>query len=639
MKTRSFILLMALLYLAQGHAQLDIPKRTIKTSITEATVFLSGAQVLRKGKVNLKTGTTDVVIEDLPVKLDPTSIQVRGDGDFTIMAVMPQRIEAPKVEFVVDEERIKRLNEQRQALQIKLNYTRVKREAFDEEERLLDESKAKLSSYNEGGISIDDLDKAASLYRRRFENLKEKQWQNGRVQYALQQSIDSLATMVNALEKPLPIEQVQEDPSYQVRVTVSAKRAIPSAEFELSYLVPSAGWLPSYDFRIKEVGKPVYLGFRAQVYQGTEEDWRDVKLSLSSGNPSRNSLKPVISPWYLDYISMANRGNLISGKGDATGNYDPNVRRVTGKVFGEDGPLVGASIVIKGTTTGTFTNLDGSYELAIPPEANTLIYQYSGYESKSLLISPVVMNVSLTSASLDEVVVTAYGTAASSGNVIKDRVQLGKTLPLSVNRVARATSQVYEIESPYSIAGDGRPFAVDVMQFELPADYVYASVPKLDANAYLTARVPDWDAFNLMEGDARLFFEDAYLGKTVLQTNTVADTLVLSLGVDDAVVVEREKLRDQSKSQLLGLVRKETRVFEIAVRNTKPQAIRLLIDDQIPVAKDKSINVKMEEAEGASYDEDRGLLTWDISLAAGESRRLRLRYIVKYPAERMLYLE
>ena len=650
MKSRIITLLLALGLISIGQAQPDIPEKKLKTTITEATVFLNGAQVLREGKTSISSGTTDIIIEKLPVRLDPTSIQVKGEGAFTIMAVTPRRIDPPKVEFVVDEDKIARLNEEKKNLQIRLNHTAVQRQAFDEEEKLLNESRAKLSSYTEGGLSIDDVDKAAALYRRRFAELKEKQWQNGRQQARLQQSIDSLATVIAKLQTPIPIEQVQEKPTYEVKVTVSAKRTVSNAAIELSYLVAAAGWLPSYDIRVTEVGKPVYLGFRAQVYQATEEDWRDVKLSLSTGNPSRNSIKPDLKPWYLDYYNRSS-GNTVrySEVTQATGPYNASVRRIRGTVIdGTSGePLIGATIIFQGTSVGTFADVNGQYELAVPEGARAIEVKYIGYATQALNVSNEIMNVRMSpvKALLEEVAITAMKSSVAGVVVTEDRVndkkdiQLGKTLPLVVNRVERAANQLYEIEAPYSIAGDGRRFAVDVMQYELPADYAYASAPKLDANAYLTARVPDWNAFNLMEGDARLFFEDAYLGKTILQTNTVVDTLVLSLGVDDGVVIEREKLRDESRSQLLGLTRKETRVFEIAIRNTKSQPIRLLLEDQIPVSRDKSINVKLEEAEGAEYDEERGLINWDITLQPGETRRIRLSYVVKYPADKNLYLE
>lgn len=638
---RILMAVIGLCCLVSAQAQQDIPQKNLKTNITKATVFLNGAQVLREGKITIPPGTTDILIEKLPVRLDPTSIQVKGDGDFTIMAVTPSRVDPPKVEFVVDQDKIDRLLEKQKALNTRLSYVKVSREAYDEEERLLDESRAKLTSHPEGGLSVDDIDRASNLYRKKFTELKKAQWDNTQVQARIATSIDSINKAITVIRTPVPIEKVQEKPSYQIKVTVSAKRSVPNADIEVSYLVAAAGWLPSYDIRIDEVGKPVYLGFRAQVYQATEEDWRDIKLVLSTGNPSRNSIKPSSQPWYLQY---ADNDEGYSFSTQAKGHYNPTVRRVSGKVVDENNaPLSFVPVLVKGTTVGTTTDDNGDYEILIPEGGEIIVYSFVGYKTTEFYISTNIMNVTMKpdAFELEEVVVMsrAAGVSVTDDSDYKQEIQLGNTIPLVVNRVQRATNQVYEIEAPYSLAGDGRRFSVDVQQYELPADYAYASFPKADGNAYLTARIPDWDAFSLMEGEARLFFEDAYLGKTLLETRTVVDTLVLSLGVDDAVVIEREKVRDESKSQLLGLTRKETRVFEIAVRNTKMQAVRVLVEDQVPVSRDKSINVKFEEAPGATYNEETGELTWDVSLKPGEVQRFRFRYVVKYPAEKTLFLE
>lgn len=85
-------------------------------------------------------------------------------------------------------------------------------------------------------------------------------------------------------------------------------------------------------------------------------------------------------------------------------------RTVSGTVNGEDGPLAGASIIVKGTTTGTFSNIDGTYTVRMPADANVLVFKFSGYETQEVEANDPTVNVSMTPSTLDEVVVTAYGT-------------------------------------------------------------------------------------------------------------------------------------------------------------------------------------------------------------------------------------
>jgi TonB-linked SusC/RagA family outer membrane protein len=85
--------------------------------------------------------------------------------------------------------------------------------------------------------------------------------------------------------------------------------------------------------------------------------------------------------------------------------------RVTDALTGE--PLPGSSIVIKGTSTGTTSNVDGEYRLEVPGPEVILIYSYLGYLSREILVgSDIEINIALVEdiRLLEEIVVVGYGT-------------------------------------------------------------------------------------------------------------------------------------------------------------------------------------------------------------------------------------
>ncbi|MDD3566763.1 MAG: SusC/RagA family TonB-linked outer membrane protein [Bacteroidales bacterium] len=91
---------------------------------------------------------------------------------------------------------------------------------------------------------------------------------------------------------------------------------------------------------------------------------------------------------------------------------------VTGRVTdSRDGsPLIGVNVVIKGTTIGTVTDLDGEYSIAASPNA-TLIYSYLGYETLEIPVeSRRLINVALVESweTLEEIIVIGYGTQKKS---------------------------------------------------------------------------------------------------------------------------------------------------------------------------------------------------------------------------------
>ena len=87
--------------------------------------------------------------------------------------------------------------------------------------------------------------------------------------------------------------------------------------------------------------------------------------------------------------------------------------KVVGKVISadDDAPVIGASVIVEGTTTGTITDFNGAFSIDVPKNAKTLIISYIGMESQKVGIKPVLNVIMKTdSQNLDEVVVVGYGT-------------------------------------------------------------------------------------------------------------------------------------------------------------------------------------------------------------------------------------
>ena len=97
------------------------------------------------------------------------------------------------------------------------------------------------------------------------------------------------------------------------------------------------------------------------------------------------------------------------------GLVNAQISKVTGTVISEeDGlPVVGASIVVKGTTTGTVTDMDGKFTLTnVPSSAKTLMVSFIGMKTQEVAIRPKLsITLKPDTEILDEVVVTAYGTS------------------------------------------------------------------------------------------------------------------------------------------------------------------------------------------------------------------------------------
>jgi uncharacterized protein (TIGR02231 family) len=143
---------------------------------------------------------------------------------------------------------------------------------------------------------------------------------------------------------------------------------------------------------------------------------------------------------------------------------------------------------------------------------------------------------------------------------------------------------------------------------------------------------------NLLSGPANIYFEGTYVGASYINVQNSKTTLDLSMGIDRQVIVTRNRIKDYTETKILGNNKKETIGIEIMVKNTKSRPIEIRVQDQIPVSTDKGIEVEAEEFIGAGIKNETGIVTWDLKLAPGESKRLVLKYNVKYPKDQTINL-
>ena len=136
-----------------------------------------------------------------------------------------------------------------------------------------------------------------------------------------------------------------------------------------------------------------------------------------------------------------------------------------------------------------------------------------------------------------------------------------------------------------------------------------------------------------------MFFEGTFIGKSVIDANATADTLNLSLGADKNIVVTRNTVKTLTEKQNLGSNRKETRDWEIEVKNRKNQLVNLLVEDQIPVSQNSSIEVEKQELSGGKLDEKSGKVTWDFQLKPQDDKKVELKYLVKYPKSQSVIVQ
>ena len=347
-------------------------------------------------------------------------------------------------------------------------------------------------------------------------------------------------------------------PTSEIEIRVDAKNKT-RGDFKITYLVSNTGWFPKYDIRVATIEKPLKLKYKADIYQNTGVDWKNVNLKLSNGNPNQSGVAPSLNTWYLDFV-----------KNSMVRSFERNKRRSHHKMAAKK-----------------VADLDELYM-----EDNEMAY--------SIAQKAEVM------------------TAATIEN---------------------QTTVAFELDKPYSIPSNNENLTVDLKSYDIETTYEYFAVPKLDKDAFLMARITNWDQYNLLEGEASLYFEDAYVGRSILDARSLEDTLNISLGRDKSILVGREKVSEFSKRKTIGINKVDKRGYMITVRNKKAIAIKLTLFDQIPLAATNAITVSPIKLSNATLKQKTGELKWELTLQPQKQKALELSYEVKYPKNEKVILD
>jgi hypothetical protein len=602
----------------------QIKKIPAETAIQNVTIFSSGARVERTATVSILPGRSEISFAGLSNQLDQQSVQLKADANITLLSV--QTTKDFFSERKINQEERNFINSI-DSLQDKVNLDTKMLDVYKNEETMLIKNEAIGGGE---GVKTPELKNALDLHRQRLTEVYEKQLD---IQKRIKEEQQNLEKVKSQL---IEISKKKDSINYIVTALIESKETR-KVTFQLLYNVKDAGWYPTYDVRVSDITKPLSVLMNANVFQRSGETWKDISLLLSTGSPNDNATPSQLEPWMLGFydasVSFRNQGVQ---QGTAMG-------RVTDDK-GE--PVAGATVMVKGTRIGTATDVNGFFKLQNFPEKSNLIITSVGFESKEVALNPGYFTIILkpSTTALNEVVVVGYGTTLQ-GEVAGVSVDKDKSLKEESIQTAAVTMQyqptttIYKIDDKYTLETDGKTTTIGIKQFEVPALYDYFTAPKIDASAFLTAKIINWQDYDLQSGEASLYFEGTYLGKTYIDLSTANDTLSLSLGKDNSIRVSRKLLKEFSSKRFIGSNKTETRQYEISLRNTKRDAVNITVKDQFPVSITKEISVDDQNAPVAQIDKETGIATWIIALEPGQEKKLNISYSIKYPKDKKVLLE
>lgn len=423
---------------------------TAPATITAVTVFRSNAKITNTASASVPTGNSEIVLTGISQYANGESLQIEIEGGATLLSATfrhdyAKEQPAPEAARLIADS-IKQVQYQLDKLSNMLNI-------LSQENTLLLQNNNKLGTQPANSISpvvsAAEISAAIEYYRKRATDIAQSM-----LDINIQRS--ELTDKINAMtQRRQRLQQPQSDKVKGEVVLNIATNSSSLIRITCSYIVGNVSWSPTYDLKYIAPNKPLQLTYKAQIYQNTDLDWKNIKLSVATGNPLQNNSRPILTPQYLNITKPL--------------SYKPEERK-------EDLNLKYVGRQVNSIAAG------GQHASPAPPP------------------SPVY-DVTITDNQLNA---------------------------------------VFDIALSQTIQSNNKPHTVLLTDYQIDADFQYHAVPKKDRAAFLLANISDWGQYHLLAGNANLFMENTYIGKSPITPDTAYDTLFLSLGRDERINIERE---------------------------------------------------------------------------------------------------
>jgi len=525
MKIELFLLLFLPFFSLHTFSQTE----EVASKVNTVKVYKQNAQITRDLSFTTITGTQEIVLTGISTHISPSSLQIQFSNSNAIL--LSAKYEKNYLVSKTNNEQAENLQQQLEDLNDELTLLNDKRSSLNGMEEILNKNQD-LGNGN-SSFTAQQVIELSNVYEIKFLEIRKSLRELSKEEKPLKEQAVKLQKQLNEVNAKF------NRPTGNIVLQISSKTA-ELVNAQCRYIVNNVGWNPIYDIRSEGIKKNVQLNYKANIYQNTDVDWEDVSVIISTGNPSQNNNRPILSPLYA---KLYQKRIQQDDKADFRGVNNMALNR-----------------------------------------GNLMLEKSNGF-------------------------------AERVGSQISEN-------QLSVD---------FDILTKQTINSDGKENLVALQSYELNTKYIYHSVPKLNKGAFLLAKISDWSNYNLVAGNANIFFEGGFVGTSQINPQITADSLLISMGIDNSIIVERLSIKEFTASKFIGTNKKESIGYEIIVKNKKPVPITIEILDQIPVSQNNVIQIELEEKGSAKYSEDIGKLLWKMDIDARQTKKEKFIYTVKYP--------
>ena len=354
---KRFIHLILLLAFAASYAN-AADTLTTQSKIEEVTIYKQGAMVERTAHVKIPAGVSIIKIPMISHKLDQKSVQVGiTNSDITLGKVDVIMEVTNKDSFVkANKKLVDRISVVRDSIQI---LTSLK-------STLRNEKRIVISNDNIGGkkgFSAEQLSGIASFMRKDLNEIADNTLKYDRL-------YDDLTREYRISRQQL---QLLDERALKPKAAILLSLTSPTSSetnITISYIIKDAQWKPFYELHVFEKTATMNINKKIFVSQKSQEDWNEIKMTVTKSNPTKNNKKPELTRYTLPH-------QIVTSKNTQTTKVsENNMVKVFGVVRDEKGSLQGTHVSVGNISTET--DASGFYEILAPAHSN-ILFSHSGH--------------------------------------------------------------------------------------------------------------------------------------------------------------------------------------------------------------------------------------------------------------------
>lgn len=257
---------------------------SVLAEVREVTVFTNGAEIASKARLSLPKGNVRLIVQNVARDLDVKSVQLTGPEGMTILSIAQES----DPDIVITNSGAKRLKDSLAIAIAQQELLTNKQNAVQGALNILNNDK--LLGGSAGSVNLAEVSKLVDYYQTKALELKTQLLKLDKDLMAQNKTIAKLKERLRAYTGD----------GGQLALQLVNSKAIQGDMF-ITYMSYSANWQAYYDLKVDDINKPMQLMYKAKVTQRTGVDWKNVKLSLATGNPTNSGNAPVLQPSYANY--------------------------------------------------------------------------------------------------------------------------------------------------------------------------------------------------------------------------------------------------------------------------------------------------------------------------------------------------